>query len=116
MTGDFGDWDDMMAWGGPVFQVSYGFEMYYIGATRPGQSGANDHIMGIGYATSKDGIHWKKYRKNPVYTIKSDPISSIVTFECVQCPWLLFQDTTCFLYYDYGTVFGKIGMATAKVK
>lgn len=116
MTGGFKDWDGMIAWGGPVFKVPGGFEMYYAGGTRPGQSIAEDQTGGFGYATSPDGIHWKKYRRNPVFTIKSDPISSIVTSGGVECPWLLFQDTTCFLYYDYGTVFGKIGMATAKVR
>jgi len=116
MTGGFNDWDGMVAWGGPVFKVPGGFEMYYNGLTRPGQSLAEDQKSKFGYATSPDGIHWKKYQKNPVYTIKSDPISSSVTFNFVQCPWLLFQDTICFLYYDYGTGFGKIGTATAKVR
>ena len=27
----------------------------------------------IGYATSEDGIHWEKYKKNPVYSVEDDP-------------------------------------------
>ena len=56
-TGGFNDWDGMTAWGGPVFKVSDGFEMYYSGSTLAGKSGANYQVCGFGYAISWDGIH-----------------------------------------------------------
>jgi predicted GH43/DUF377 family glycosyl hydrolase len=37
------------------------FEMWYVGGNTKGK-------LGIGYATSQDGIHWTKYAGNPIMT------------------------------------------------
>jgi hypothetical protein len=48
-----------------------------------------------------------------VFTNKNDPFTS-GNSTGLQGPWLLFRDTICLMYYDYGTGFGGIGVATAK--
>jgi hypothetical protein len=58
----------------------------------------------FGYATSEDGIHWKKYSRNPFYIHEDDPY-------CLKTGWdeltlqgvkLLLLDSMCLMYYDYG--------------
>lgn len=52
--------------GGQVFQFQYKFVMYYNGAT-----GNVNHR--VGYATSQDGIHWKKSSSNPILECETHP-------------------------------------------
>ena len=47
-----------------------GFEMYYHGEV---SKDVKWFIGSLGYATSSDGIHWEKYKNNPVYTVEDDP-------------------------------------------
>ena len=77
----------------------------------------NNEQLAIGYATSQDGINWRKYRKNPLYGIDNDHFAYIMgTHSTVlEFPSLVSTDTTCFMFYDYGTLVGKIGLAKAPV-
>lgn len=92
--------------------------MYYAGARSIGLS-AEDAQKGLtGYATSVDGIHWKKYPGNPVYRLEDDPNLPFLgkNATIIQNAKLLFQDSVCFMYYDYGNLVGKIGVATAELQ
>jgi hypothetical protein len=117
LTGDPGEWDADCVLADFALKNAAGFEMYYSGARSNGSSAEASQTGSIGYATSKDGIHWKKYPENPVYGLKEDPYSSSrgknQTF--LQNSKLLLLDTVCFMYYDYGNLVGKIGLATAKL-
>ena len=53
MTGNPGEWDANIVLSCALLKYPWGFGMYY-------SCGA------IGYATSGDGIHWKKYQGNPI--------------------------------------------------
>jgi predicted GH43/DUF377 family glycosyl hydrolase len=100
-------------WNAFVIKTSQGFEMYFA---------YTDDIAGIrkneiGYATSPDGIHWEKYSGNPVYGPKDDAvIANNKINRVIEFPTLVFTDSLCFMYYDYGMVNNSIGVATAVVK
>lgn len=108
-----GEWDDAGIFTAFVYQESGYFTMYYDGFCFINRS-QNGHI---GFAYSKDGIKWNKYSGNPIYTRQEDPyIANDTVRATFECPWLVFRDTVCLMYYDYGTVLGEISMATARLK
>jgi predicted GH43/DUF377 family glycosyl hydrolase len=113
MNGKGNEWDNGVVWLADVKKFAQGFSMYYTGIKV-----INDElIFGIGYATSKDGIHWDKYRENPVYKAMDDPYTMTPDATgSVENPSMLFLDNLCFMYYDYTTETEKIGMAIAVVK
>jgi hypothetical protein len=57
--GGAGSWDDMMIWCPMVWKEDY-YHMLYTGAN-------SKSVTQVGYATSNDGVHWKKYENNPVF-------------------------------------------------
>jgi len=119
MTGKPGEWDDGSVLTGTILEHPYGFEMYYAGAKIFKSPGEVNQVESIGYASSPDGIHWKKYRKNPIYRLEDDPLS--IKFEkysaVIQGPKLLFMDSQCFMYYDYGhSIHSGISMAFAELR
>jgi predicted GH43/DUF377 family glycosyl hydrolase len=60
--GPAGSWDAESAFQAAVLQTPSGYEMLYTGV---GSSGGR---RSIGYAASKDGIHWDRAAANPVFT------------------------------------------------
>ena len=105
-VGDANDWDQSLLWGGSVLKnPSFGYEMYYTGCDM-------GYVFGFGYATSPDGINWTKYPDNPIYTIADDPYAQENGFGVIVRPYIVYNDLTAFMYYDYG-IPGVIGMATA---
>jgi predicted GH43/DUF377 family glycosyl hydrolase len=115
-AGSSGDWDSESVWMASVSKLSDGFEMYYSGGVWNDKKPYYWQIASIGYAFSRDGIHWEKYKSNPVYKVKDDHFAASFgdTEVIIECPSLVIQDTLCFMYYYYGTVIGKIGLATAR--
>lgn len=105
-VGDPGDWDDQIAWECSVVRKPGYYEMYYTG------SSDNYHIQ-IGYAWSTDGIAWKKFTANPVYSPSDDPYAVANGLTAFQQPSLLVYNGKVFMYYDYGIIENSIGMATA---
>jgi predicted GH43/DUF377 family glycosyl hydrolase len=106
MTGKAGDWDAELLLSCAVLKLPEGYGMYY-------SCGA------FGYATSMDGIHWDKYRKNPFYTLVDDPYwyKMVKKDAALQGAKLLFRNTLCFMYYDYAHGENSaISMAIAQVK
>jgi sucrose-6-phosphate hydrolase SacC (GH32 family) len=115
MNGDKDAWDDAYIWIADVTNSPEGFGMYYTGAG----SKANDEELAIGYAESKDGIHWEKYSRNPLYRAKDDPVLKREGgIKKVENPSVLFLDTITLLYYDYGSSINEknwIGLARVRV-
>jgi hypothetical protein len=115
MNGNTGAWDEAYLWIADVTISPEGFRMYYTGAGLK----ANDEEFAIGYAESKDGTHWEKYPRNPVYRAKDDPgIKNPGSIKNVENPSVLFLDTIALLYYDYSSAInekGRIGLATVRV-
>jgi len=105
MTGNPGEWDANIVLICDILRRPGGFRMYYA-------CGA------FGYADSDDGIHWKKYRKNPVYKVEDDPYfykERMIKDSGIQGAKLLFRDSLYFMYYDYGhCVKNAISMAVAR--
>ncbi|MBX7259440.1 MAG: hypothetical protein K1Y02_23980 [Candidatus Hydrogenedentes bacterium] len=62
--GPNGDWDEMVVGDHALIRDGDRFKMWHVGITR-GQRGYRNEF---GYAESKDGIHWRKCRLNPVLT------------------------------------------------
>ena len=112
-NGNTGDWDEAYLWIADVTHSPEGFRMYYTGAGLE----AYDNELAIGYAESKDGIHWKKYSRNPVYRAKDDPgLKRAGSGQTVENPSQFLLDTITLLYYDYGSSINeksRIGLATA---
>jgi hypothetical protein len=99
MTGRNGEWDGAFIWMANVTKFPGGFRMYY-SAT---DVNIRKELKAIGYATSKDGIHWEKYPGNPVYQSKQDPFAKshgIIGY--MENPSILDLDTLCLLYYECG--------------
>ncbi len=115
MPGKPGEWDDAFVWMANVTKSPEGYRMYYSGA------GLNlrQDIKYIGYATSKDGIHWEKYRENPVYQFADEWfIQKNGGNGYLENPSILYHDTLCFMYYDCGPFqidSSYLGLATAPV-
>lgn len=69
-----GSWDvvlDGMINPGAVIKKDGVFFLYYIGADGRRASDGGPRHRAIGVATSTDGIHFKKYSRNPVVTVSS---------------------------------------------
>lgn len=113
MTGNKGEWDGAFIWMANVTVGKNGFRMYYSGSSSNQRTG----MKSMGYAESRDGIHWEKYDGNPVYSIekKTEPVNhDDVAF--MENPALIYLDTICFMYYEYGdsqVETSRIGMAKA---
>jgi len=106
-TGKEGEWDDKNVWMANVSKYINGFRMYY--------GGSDGKIDAIGYAESRDGVHWQRHYRNPVYEGKEDPDTKKVDGSfLVTNPFLLILDTICLLYYDHGFPQGTIGVATPR--
>lgn len=118
VTGRNGAFDSYQVWTAFVFRDLTNYGMYYTGYS------LNDNIRigTIGYATSNDGIVWKKYSENPVLSFDYDLIPGEKIDEVyMEGPSLKFQDSVCLLYYDYGIgrngkLESKIGVARAELK
>jgi hypothetical protein len=118
LNGNRTEWDSDGMTLGYVSIVNGGFEMYYAGFGKIEPLDFSSQITSIGYASSTDGIHWTRFRQNPVYSLDDDPYADILGNEgtIVQTPKLLYHDGTCYMYYDYGLAVGKISVATAVLK
>jgi predicted GH43/DUF377 family glycosyl hydrolase len=116
ITGKKGDWDEEYVWTPCVFRVSGGYGMIFGGLKME-----NDiRFLSAGYATSPDGIEWKKYEENPVFTINPDYTEADLIVEVTfEGPSIVFLDSVCLLYYDYG-IEGKYttrgGVARVEIK
>jgi len=118
-TGKQGEWDQDVIMAGPVLPINSGFEMYYYGSVIHNIIKDSWEAGSIGYATSKDGIYWEKYEKNPVYTVEDDPyyFKMLKKEAIIHDPRILVKDSLYMLYYDYGAgANSAIGMAVANVK
>ena len=116
MTGRTGDWDADVVLCPMVISLQDGFEMYYYGGVT---KAVKLEIGSLGYANSNDGIHWKKYKNNPVYTVEDDPYYAIMAKKeaIIQSPCFLVKDSIIIMYYNYGAgVNSAIGMAVAEIK
>jgi len=60
--GDKGAWDAAWVHQPRVFQTAHGWMMIYRGT-----SDRNGSIMKLGFATSRDGIHWERFSGNPIF-------------------------------------------------
>jgi predicted GH43/DUF377 family glycosyl hydrolase len=115
-TGMPGEWDQDVIMAGPILSISNGFEMYYYGSVRHNIMKDSWEAGSIGYATSEDGILWKKFEKNPVYSVEDDPYCFKMAKKeaIIHDPRILVMDSLCMMYYDYGAgVNSAISMATA---
>ncbi len=93
-VGDPGDWDDDMLWTMHTYRENDHFVMYYTGLARK-DTGV---VQRIGYATSKDLIHWEKSSKDGLPLESQSP-----HYEDVQNNprnWLSFRDP---FRFDYGS-------------
>ncbi len=62
--GPYGDWDEMVVGDHAMIRDGDRFKLWHVGITR-GQRGYRNEF---GYAESRDGIHWRKCRLNPILT------------------------------------------------
>jgi predicted GH43/DUF377 family glycosyl hydrolase len=107
---EHGQENNFKAWSTSVYSTRQGFEMYYVYPVIREGIERNE----IGFATSPDGIHWMEYPGNPVFILKDDPYTANnPKAGLFEFPSLVFSDSLCFMYYDYGMVINSIGVATA---
>ncbi len=105
--GNEGEWDDKGVALSIVIIRDNTYHMWYTGIQ-------DDLITSIGYATSNDGINWKKYKNNPVLSENIEPTwkkSSSSLF-----PSVIFDGGQYHIWYgslDNIWEEGKIGHATS---
>lgn len=98
-SGKDGEWDGAFVWMANVTKTKEGFSMYYSASA----VNSRKEIKNMGHASSADGIHWKKYRNNPVYLSENDPfIVSPGNIGYMENPSLLYLDTLCLMFYECG--------------
>jgi hypothetical protein len=78
-----------------VWKDSQGFwHAFYSGGLGTGGGEDTNFGGGLGYATSRDGITWTKYNKNPIQ-VKTESLKS---FKRLYCPWVV-QDASGYKVY-----------------
>jgi hypothetical protein len=97
LPGPPGSWDSRSVSFSSVLKTAYGWEMFYTGVSDVPT--CCDHQ--VGYASSHDGIHWERYRDNPVLSLAMDPLG--MTARYIEAPAVAVRGSVHFLYYDYGT-------------
>jgi hypothetical protein len=105
-TGKSGEWDEGIVLVSDLERLPAGFGLIY-------------SCDSFGYATSEDGIHWKKYSRNPFYVHEDDPYCRKIGSDdlTLQGAKLLYRDSLCLMYYDYGhSGNSAISMAIAKME
>lgn len=103
-----GQWDDYGTWSCCVYRDHERYRAIFGGTAIKD----NAEVIAFGFATSADGIHWIKDNRNPFLETSDDPYLRINNKAgTLEFPSLVFRDSLCFLYYDYGNVVGEIGMA-----
>ena len=79
------------------------FKMWYSG-------GEQYEPDAIGYATSKDGLHWTKWDKNPIF--KADPAQSWEQHKVTACQVIERENDYLMFYIGFYDInFAQIGMA-----
>ena len=111
LPGKEDEWDSDEIWTCNIISKAGGYEAYYSG----GKIGSTFEILSIGHAISNDGIHWNKFRDNPMFRVEDDPFSQNKEAG-LEGPFVIIHDSLYFMYYDYGTILGSIGLATAPVQ
>jgi len=97
-----GAWDDTEAAYAHVRFDGEQYQMWYSG------SPVSDTYR-IGYATSSDGITWKKYESNPVFSVGASGFDNLDVWQ----PMVLFNDGHYEMWYVGNTTAGDIGYATS---
>jgi predicted GH43/DUF377 family glycosyl hydrolase len=86
-SGNGGAWDSAMVHQPRVRPLGDGWVMFYR------SEGGSD--MALGYATSSDGIHWERYRANPILNAQAVKGGRTFWFTNVE-----YYDDTYFLYWE----------------
>jgi predicted GH43/DUF377 family glycosyl hydrolase len=66
-AGNPGEWDQLRIWSPALLATETGYEVWYAG-----RAGYTTPPQLVGYATSRDGIEWKKSPQNPVIEVRPD--------------------------------------------
>ena len=62
--GPYGDWDEFVVGDHAMIRDGDRFKLWHVGINH----GARGYRNEFGYAESKDGLHWRKCRLNPILT------------------------------------------------
>lgn len=115
--GSSGDWDSVKVETPSIIKLLDGsYRMYYAGSNLPDSEAG----FQMGFATSPDGITWKKHRNSPVLRLgKKGDFDEISIFE----PSILYKDGEYWMWYagmsgklqvSFGLAKSKDGMAWEK--
>jgi hypothetical protein len=95
LPGASGAWDSQRMVDTNVVRKENGWVMVYLSAAPPGTA-ANPYSA-FGYATSSDGVTWRKSTANPVLSTLN-----VSDWLGIYLANLLYQDGTLYLYFDVG--------------
>ncbi len=109
-SGGPGEWDQGGLASYEVLYTNGQWEMFYIGFPEDPfgrNSGTYEEALGVGYATSSDGVHWEKYPANPAFS------SEERTWPLLEA--IRLSDGRYFLYYDIDGGPGGLGLMAGTV-
>ncbi len=94
-----------------VLRTDDQWQMFYIGSMTDPFAVTRDSILtkkpvGIGFATSEDGVQWTKHPENPVITLLEN---------CWPLLGAVLVDDTYFIYYDQNCGFEGISVLTGSI-
>lgn len=110
-VGVTGAFDDMWVAVPAVIKRDSIFEMWYSALS----STTGFEVLYIGYATSTDGINWKKHTANPLFTTKTTPYDSLVDHGGPWAPDVIFDSVNNEFKMWYETAAGFC-LATAPLE
>ena len=95
--GDSGSWDEGGRWIGAVVLVDSTFHMWYVGWNADSPAG----LVGIGHATSSDGVEWTMDASNPV--LEPGEPGDWDAYLWAPTPAVLYDGTQYHMWYVAGT-------------
>ncbi len=107
-TGRGGEWDNAFLEGPSVLKAGNSYHMWYAGFDSSFNAQHTDGKVSIGYATSLDGITWRKYSDNPVLSTSTGKWDAVY----VQDPHVIQYNGRYHMWYGGADGYDHYGQQT----
>ncbi len=102
--GEPGSWDELFLWVPQIVFDNGIFYLYYLGGNRTGN-------IAIGFATSKDGLHFTKSHDNPIVSADNEGFDAITVGPGIVLKtdslWLMYYNAQDIMAFAPGSAAGR---------